>query len=44
MNRAQSVFERTYPEQQAQDINQQNREEDKNRVDNLLNICKTNPD
>jgi hypothetical protein len=44
MNRAQSVFERTYQEQQVQDINQQNREEDKNRVDNLLSICKTNPD
>ena len=44
MNKAQSVFERTYQEQQVQDINQQNREEDKNRVDNLLSICKTNPD
>lgn len=44
MNKAQSIFERTYQEQQVQDINQQNREEDKNRVDNLLSICKTNPD
>ncbi|GGF92499.1 MULTISPECIES: hypothetical protein [Cysteiniphilum] len=42
MNKAQSVFERTYQEQQVQSINEQNQEDDKNRIKDLLNICNTN--